>query len=384
MRRFEGRNAIVTGASRGIGAATSERLAAEGANLLLVARTVDQHDHLAGSLRETVERCRRHGTRVELFEADLANEESRARIVPHALDVFGGHVDVLVNNAAAAMYAPLADYPLKRRRITFEVNVHAPVDLMQAVLPAMLERGEGWIVNLSSASARLFDGPPFDLSPAGRTIGVYGASKAALNRLTNAFAAELEGTGVRINTVEPRSAVLSEGAEALVGSELADDQIESMEAMVEGHHGLVLLHARADRRRAREPRPARRARREGDDARCVGAVSERATTALTRPPDPTTRRRPGRAASQRQTPSTPSICTTSLTCPSGSSTKTTSTPNSSMRRIGSGMLPPAASARFTSASMSVVVNPCTDSPATGPVESRNRISVSDPPPGDVA
>ncbi|MCA9509959.1 MAG: SDR family NAD(P)-dependent oxidoreductase [Myxococcales bacterium] len=233
MRRFEGRNAIVTGASRGIGAATSERLAAEGANVLLVARTLDQHDHLAGSLRETAERCRKYGTRIEVLTADLADAESRAQVVPAALDAFAGRVDVLVNNAAAAMYALNADFPLKRRRVTFEVNVHAPVDLMQAVLPQMVERGEGWIVNLSSGSAPLVAGPPFDLPPAARTIGVYGASKAALNRLTNAFAAEFCGAGIRINTVEPRAAVLSEGAEVLVGEHLSADQIESMEAMVE-------------------------------------------------------------------------------------------------------------------------------------------------------
>lgn len=233
MRRFEGRNAIVTGASRGIGAATSERLAAEGADLLLVARTLDRHDHLAGSLNETAERCRKHGARVELLEADLADADSRGRIVPHALERFEGRVDVLVNNAAAAIYAPSVGYPLKRRRITFEVNVHAPADLMDAALPGMIERGEGWVVNLSSASAVLMPGPPYELTPAGRTIGVYGASKAALNRLTNAYGAETWGSGVRINTVEPRAAVLSEGAEALVGDELTPDQIESMEQMVE-------------------------------------------------------------------------------------------------------------------------------------------------------
>lgn len=233
MKRLEGRNAVVTGASRGIGAATCERLAAEGANLLLVARTVDHHDHLAGSLNETLERCRRHGTRVEALAADLADEESRAQIVPRALELFENRIDILINNAAAAIYAPNLDYPLKRRRITFEVNVHAPVDLMQAVLPSMAERGEGWIVNLSSGSARMAEGPPFDLSPAGRTIGVYGASKAALNRISNAFAAEFAGAGIRINTIEPRAAVLSEGAEQLVGDELEDDMIESMEGMVE-------------------------------------------------------------------------------------------------------------------------------------------------------
>jgi NAD(P)-dependent dehydrogenase (short-subunit alcohol dehydrogenase family) len=233
VKRFSGRTAIVTGASRGIGAALAERLAAEGARLFLVARTLDAHDHLAGSLNETAARCREHGATVEVMTADLADAESRAAIVPRALACFGGRLDVLVNNAAAAIYQPILDYPLRRRRLTFEVNVHAPADLAQAAIPAMRERGEGWIVNLSSASALYERGRPSSLDAAWSQIGVYGASKAALNRMTVAFAAELAGSGIRVNTIEPRAAVLSEGADALVGSQLADDQIESMEAMVE-------------------------------------------------------------------------------------------------------------------------------------------------------
>jgi NAD(P)-dependent dehydrogenase (short-subunit alcohol dehydrogenase family) len=242
--RFRGRNAVVTGASRGIGAALAERLAAEGANVAVVARTVDAHDHLAGSLSETLERCRRHGARVEAIAADLADEGSRAAIVPRALELFEGRVDVLVNNAAAAIYQPTVGYAAKRRRITFEVNVFAPADLAQAVIPGMVERGEGWIVNVSSASARYELGRPKELRKPPPFIGVYGASKAALNRMTVAFAAELLGTGVRVNTVEPRAAVMSEGAEALVGGTLSDDLVESMEAMVEG--ALVLCDCPAD------------------------------------------------------------------------------------------------------------------------------------------
>jgi citronellol/citronellal dehydrogenase len=230
-RRFEGRNVIVTGASRGIGASFARRLAAEGANLLLVARTLDQHDHLAGSLLETADACRAHGVTAEPFVADLTSSDARSGIVPAALELFSGTVDVLVNNAAAAMYGTLADYPMKRARLSFEVNVHAPMELTQQVLPGMLERREGWVLNVSSATAHHLAGPPYGDS--GKVMGVYGASKAALNRLTNAFAAELHGRGVRVNSVEPRAAVMSEGAEALVGSTVRPDQIEPMEAMVE-------------------------------------------------------------------------------------------------------------------------------------------------------
>ena len=233
MKRFEGRNVIVTGASRGIGAAIAERLCAEGANVAIVARTIDKHDHLAGSLNETIARCARYGTRVEAVAADLADADSRATVVPRALELFDGRVDVLVNNAAAAIYQSLLSYPLKRRRLMFEVNVHAPLDLAQAVIPGMAERGEGWILNVSSASAKHAVGPPFRTAGRAQEIGLYGSTKAALNRETNALAVETYPLGIRVNTIEPRAAVMSEGAAALVGGLVTDDQIESMEAMVE-------------------------------------------------------------------------------------------------------------------------------------------------------
>ncbi len=230
--RLAGRRAVVTGASRGIGAAAARRLAAEGADVAITARTAEHHPTLNGSLAETAEALRSFDGRVATVAADLSDAEDRDRIVPTAAELLGGPIDILVNNAAAAVYQPLADFPLRRRRLVFEVNVHAPMDLAQAVLPSMLERGAGWVVNLSSASARPWE-PPFTPSVLGSTSGVYGASKAALNRLTNALGGELAGTGIRVNTVEPRAAVRSEGAEAMVGGRLSPDQYESMEEMVE-------------------------------------------------------------------------------------------------------------------------------------------------------
>ena len=231
--RFAGRRAVVTGASRGIGAGIAERLAAEGAAVAIVARTLEAHDHLAGSLQLTADRLSDYGGEVAVIVADLTDEHDRARVVPQAAAQLGGPIDVLVNNAAAAIYGPLADISLKRRRILFEANVHAPLDLAQAVLPEMRERGEGWIVNVSSGAARPWDGPPFSLGFTGSAITSYGASKAALNRVTNGLGAELHGTGIRVNAVEPRAAVRTEGADALVGDSLAPDQIESLEEMVE-------------------------------------------------------------------------------------------------------------------------------------------------------
>jgi NAD(P)-dependent dehydrogenase (short-subunit alcohol dehydrogenase family) len=226
-----GRRALVTGASRGIGAALAERLAFEGADVALVARTAAAHEHLAGSLSATLEKVAPSGRRAVAIVADLADPAGRGHVIQRAEDELDGPLDILVNNAAAAMYAPLRGYPPRRRQITFQLNVEAPIDLAQAVLPGMLERGEGWILNVSSGTARL----PTVLAgnPSASTMAVYGASKAALNRLTVGLAADCWATGVRVNTVEPRSAVLSEGAAALVGDRLKPEQIESMEEMVE-------------------------------------------------------------------------------------------------------------------------------------------------------
>jgi NAD(P)-dependent dehydrogenase (short-subunit alcohol dehydrogenase family) len=225
---------LVTGASRGIGAALAVELARQGADVAVSARTVDPHPTLPGTLKETAAAIEAAGRTAVIVEADLTDADDRARVVPEAEAGLGGPLDVLVNNAAAAIYQPLTDFPLKRRRLVFEVNVHAPLDLAQAVIPGMVERGAGWIVNLSSGSAKNRPGPPFAENVMGSTLAVYGASKAALNRLTNGLAEELIGTGVRVNTVEPRAAVHSEGADAHLGDALDAALYESMEDMVEG------------------------------------------------------------------------------------------------------------------------------------------------------
>src|SRR4051812_30366597 len=99
--RFAGRRALVTGASRGIGAAIAQRLAAEGADVAITARTLDQHDHLRGSLTETAARLAAYGGAVVPVVADLADPASRSGLVPAAVEGLGGTIDILVNNAAA-------------------------------------------------------------------------------------------------------------------------------------------------------------------------------------------------------------------------------------------------------------------------------------------
>jgi citronellol/citronellal dehydrogenase len=232
-----GRVALVTGASRGIGAAIAHRFAAEGAAVAITARTVapDSSSPLEGSLQETLAILESFGGKTTVVAADLSDAESRARIVPEVEDALGP-IDVLVNNAAAAIYMPNAEIPLKRRRLTFEINVHAALDLIQAALPRMRERKQGWIVNISSATSKHPKGPPFDPGfKMGFTTGTYGASKAALERFTTGLAAELFGDTIAVNSLAPVAAVRTPGADSLVGDvmDANPDIVERVELFVE-------------------------------------------------------------------------------------------------------------------------------------------------------
>ena len=231
--RFTGRRAVVTGASRGIGAGIAERLAAGGADVALVARTLESNETLPGSLRQTQARCQRYGVTAGSVVADLADDDSRLRVIPQAQEILGGPIDILVNNAAAAIAHPITEVTAAQQRNAHECNVIAPLSLAQAAVPGMRQAGMGWIVNLTSVGARLPEGPPFYLGPQGSTMELYGATKAALNRITAGLAGDLYGSGTRVNAVGPRVAVMSEGFADLIGDRLPAELFESVEEIVE-------------------------------------------------------------------------------------------------------------------------------------------------------
>jgi len=233
-----GKTAIITGASRGIGAAIAYRFAAEGARVVITARTLEPDGKLPGSLRETQERIRALGAECLCVQADLSDAESRATIIPAAISHFGS-VDILVNNAAWARFRPTLTQQLpKHTHQAFEINFFAPLEMSQQAIPFMQERGAGWILNLSSETSRRPAPAPYDSAEryqqfhlhAGPTI--YGSTKAALERMTAGLAAELAGSGIAINALAPVEAVASEGA---IASGAVDDGAhwEPVEAMAE-------------------------------------------------------------------------------------------------------------------------------------------------------
>lgn len=211
MGKLEGKTAIVTGASRGIGQYIAELFAAEGATVVCAARTLSEGDHrLEGSLERTVAAIREKGGAAHAVAADISKPETCHGLVEQAR-ALAGPIDILVNNAALNYYVPILDYKINRWIKSFEINVHAPFILSQAVLPDMIGGRGGAIVNISSGAAiGPGRGPYEDKTVRGGTM--YGASKAALERFTQGLAQEVAQYGnVAVTAVAPSQTVPTPG-----------------------------------------------------------------------------------------------------------------------------------------------------------------------------
>ena len=208
----EGKVAVVTGASRGLGAAIAQRLAEEGARVVLSARTFAPDERSEGSLLETATAIRSAGGQAVAIRCDLSDAASRRALVEETVKQLGP-IDILVNNAAVTFLLPFVDFPEKRFRLMFEVQVRAPYDLAQLVVPSMRARGAGWILNITSRAGVHPVGPPFDPVHLGG-FTVYGMVKAALDRFSTALAAELYDDGIAVNALAPWDNVATPGAAA--------------------------------------------------------------------------------------------------------------------------------------------------------------------------
>jgi citronellol/citronellal dehydrogenase len=209
MGMLDGRVAIVTGASRGIGAEIARRFAAEGAAVAVAARTVEPGTSaLAGTISETVDQIRAAGGTAAAIPADLAKPADRERLVAATTSQFGAP-DILVNNAAVTYFTRVEDFTAKRYALMFAVQVEAPFELARLVLPGMRERGRGWILNISSLAAVHPAMPPGGF--AGRGGTVYGMCKAAIERFSTGLAAELYGDNIAVNALSPNKVVPTPG-----------------------------------------------------------------------------------------------------------------------------------------------------------------------------
>lgn len=177
--------ALITGASRGIGKAIALALAERGYDLVLLARDADALAAVAGA-------CAAQGVRAHCLPGDVTDCSYLDQAVQAALARFGT-VDVLINNAGLARQEPVQNADLAAWRAVMAVNFDAVVHLCQALLPAMIERGAGTIVNISSISGR----------NAGPGAGIYSASKHALNGFGGSLFEDVRDYGIKVSTIMP-------------------------------------------------------------------------------------------------------------------------------------------------------------------------------------
>jgi NAD(P)-dependent dehydrogenase (short-subunit alcohol dehydrogenase family) len=212
MGKLAGKIAIVTGASRGIGQQIAELFASEGAKVVCAARTLNEGDHrmLEGSLSRTVHLIREKGGEATAVTADVSVESECVALVQAARSAYGP-IDILVNNAALNYYLPTETYPTNRWVRCFAINVHAPFILAKEVLPDMVARRSGAIVNISSGAAiGPGRGPYNDQTVRGGVM--YGATKAALERFTQGLAQEVaQYGGISVTAVSPSQVVPTPG-----------------------------------------------------------------------------------------------------------------------------------------------------------------------------
>lgn len=227
--RCDGKVALVTGSSRGLGKGIAQRLAAEGATVALTARTLDPDPKYQGSLRETLEEIESAGGTAIAVAADLSQSDDRERLFAEVVDNVGAP-DILVNNAAVTFLRPLDGFPEKRVRLMIEMHVMAPLHLTQLAIPGMRDRGRGWVLNVTSVGGDLPDGPPFSDFDRSAGFGVYGTVKAALNRMTKSLAAELYDDGIAVNAAAPTNPVATPGAGTL---DLAKTDTEDISLITE-------------------------------------------------------------------------------------------------------------------------------------------------------
>lgn len=197
-----GKTALVTGSTSGIGQAVAERLAREGATVIVTGRDEQRGRDVVGAIESD-------GGTARFIRADLRKVADVKQLAADA-----GDVDVLVNNAGAFPAGPTADFSEEDFDLTFDVNVKAPFFLTAALAPRMGSNGGGAIINISTMAA--------DFGLAG--LSAYGASKAAIELLTKAWTAEYAAQGVRVNAVAPgpvrtaNSEAMGEGFEQLVST----------------------------------------------------------------------------------------------------------------------------------------------------------------------
>ena len=229
-RSLRGRVVVVSGSSRGIGRDIAIRAGADGANVVLLAKTDTPNPRIAGTLAETASAVRSAGGQPLAITCDVRDPESVAGAVQEVVAAFGA-VDVVVNNAGALDLRSTSALGPKNFRRLLAVNVEGPYALVHSTLPHLSSSSNAHVVNIS---------PPLNLSPAwlsphvAHTVGKYAESL-----LTLGWAAEFASIPIAVNSLWPATTVASTGMMAAMGEDVVRSQARSTQIMADAVHALV-------------------------------------------------------------------------------------------------------------------------------------------------
>lgn len=231
-KRLAGRTALVTGSSRGIGRAVAQRLSAEGATVVVTARSYQPSTsvrgaaaaELPGTIGETIELIEAAGGTAIGVAADLEDPQQRENLVDEVIDRTG-RLDILVNNAGFADYGLVEDVTMETFDRTVEHYLRAPFVLTRAAIPHMRAQGAGWIVNIGSVTGVAPVRPYREYNKTSGDV-VYASMKAALHRFTQGVAAELLDANIAVNCVGPSTAIRTPGAASLIPETFPTEPVE--------------------------------------------------------------------------------------------------------------------------------------------------------------
>lgn len=229
-RTLKDRVIVVTGASRGIGAAIAVRAAQDGAAVALLAKTDTPNPKIAGTLAETADAVQAAGGRALPLACDVRDAAAVASAISAVADAFGG-IDVVINNAGALDLRPTESLPPKSLRRLLEINVEGPFAVVQAALPHLRRSGNAHVVNVS---------PPLSLEPrwvgahVGHTVGKYAESL-----LTLGWADEFAAVPIAVNSVWPATTIASTGMMVAMGEAVVRAQARNPQIMSDSVHALV-------------------------------------------------------------------------------------------------------------------------------------------------
>src|SRR6266516_3054058 len=194
--------ALITGGTSGIGRASANKLAKLGIHVIVVGRNAERGER-------TIREIRAAGAQADFMSSDLRDASTTRQVAKRALELGKGHVDILINSAGVFPFGPTHEMTEELFESVYSLNVKAPYFLVAELAPLMAKRGKGAIVNVSTMVA--------DYGAPGMSL--YGSSKAAINLLTKAWAAEYGPSGVRVNAVSPgptRTALMEAVPEEMV------------------------------------------------------------------------------------------------------------------------------------------------------------------------